>query len=84
MKRIISHVKKHYFFTQNDVLYLILDESYPAEAQKSPLFKSKEKNKKFFYFYMLPKTYIYYILLSNLENNHYILILRYKNVSTRK
>lgn len=70
MKRIISHVKKHYFFTQNDVLYLILDESYPAEAQKIPLFKSKEKNKKIFIFYLLPRHDIYYILLSNLKNNH--------------
>ena len=49
-----------------------------AMWQKSPLFKSKVKNKKNFIFYMLLTGSLYYILLPNSKNNYYILISEHK------
>ena len=42
----------------------------PSTPQKIPFLKSKAKNEKNFIFYLLPQHSIYYILLSNLKNNH--------------
>lgn len=38
MKRIILHVKKYYFFTQNDVLYVTKYESHMVRGAEKPPF----------------------------------------------